>query len=71
MPVFHHLWFHAKKDHSPFSWKNSSDLLLPLGSIPVHSLALHPRPKTKLCLPIPLVTSHLSADHVLWAWTER
>ena len=63
MPRFHHLWFHPKKDHSPLSWKNSSDLLLPLGNILVHSLVLHPRPKVRLCLPIPLITSYLSANH--------
>ena len=48
----------TQKEHSPLSWKNSSDLLLPLGNILVHSLVLHPRPKARLCLPY-------SLDHLL------
>ena len=72
MPVFHHLWFHPGNGYPlPLSWKNSSDLLLPLGNIVVHSLVFHPRPKASLCLSIPLVTSYLSANPVLWSWTEH
>ena len=54
----------------PLSWKNSSDLLLPLGSILVHSLVFHPRLKARLCLSIPWVACYLSANRVLWGWTE-
>ena len=54
----------------PYLGKSPLTLLLPLGNILVHSLVLHPRPKAKLYLPIPLVTSHLSANHVPWGRAE-
>ena len=55
----------------PYLGKTPLTLLLPLGNILVHFLVLHPRPKARLCLPIPLVTSYLSANRVLWGWTEH
>ena len=62
--------FTQEKITPPYLGKSPLTLLLPLGNILVHSLVLHPRPKAKLCLPIPLVTSHLSANHVPWGRAE-
>ena len=59
------------KNTPPYLGKTPLTLLLPLGNILVHSLVLHPRPIARLCLSFPLVTSHLSANRVVWGWTER
>ena len=71
MPFFHHLWLHlVGKIPSPYLGKTPMTLLLALGSILVHSLALHPRPRARLCRQNPLVTSNLSSNQLLLGWTE-
>ena len=52
------------------SGKTPMTMLLALGSILVHSLALHPRPRARLCRQNPLVTSNLSSNQLLLGWTE-
>ena len=53
----------------PYLGKSPLTLLLSLENILVPSL-VHPRPKARLCLSIPLSSTYLSANRVFWGWTE-